>query len=398
MTDGLDPDRDREQLLEGALWREWCARLSALGERILGSDFPGEERGRAEGVRALTRKIVYALQMEVEAGDPDHPTFVRLQDPYNQWGGPNPDNVYLRAAIDPNATYRVWGEVGGVRQAIFSLHEGDMQLGEFGVWGECSLRDLHSPDGRLELTISPHEHAGNWIRSDPRARLLTIRIYQSDWERDAVPPFHIVRAEREGLPRPPIDAAHLARALDRAATWVEKSTEFWNAYTRGAAERTAPNTVVAAANAAGGAADIAYGSCIWQLAPDEALLITGDVPDADYWGFALHTLAWLESGDFADRQVSLNHLQAHVDGDGKVRIAVAHDDPGVANWIDSEGRERGMLVYRWVWARTCPVPSAAVVPLADVAAHFPADHPRLDAAARRASLARRREAAWRRYL
>lgn len=398
MGDRREPQWDRAGLLDGGVWREWCARLSAVGDRLLGDEFPGDERGRAEGVRALTRKVVYALQMEVEAGDPDHPTFVRLQDPYNQWGGPNPDNVYLRAAIDPTATYRVWGDVRGVRQAIFSLHEGDMQLGEFGVWGERSLSTLEAPGGRLELTISPDEHAGNWIRSEPCARLLTIRIYQSDWENDAVPPFHIVRADREGVPRPPLDAESLARALDRAATWIEKSTEFWNAYTRGAAKRSAPNTVVAATNTAGGAADIAYGSCIWQLAPDQALLLTSEVPDADYWGFAVHTLGWLESGDFADRQVSLNHRQAHVDGDGKVRIAVAHVDPGVANWIDTEGRERGMLIYRWVWARTRPVPTAIVVPLADVAALLPADHPRLTLAARRTALARRHEAVWRRYL
>lgn len=379
-------------------WRRFCERLRGAGDEIFGDEYPSAPRDRAEGVRALLRKVVYAAQMEMEAGDPEFPAFVRLQDPFNQWGGPNPDNVYLRAAIDPTATYRVWADVTGVRQAIFSLHEGDMQLGELGVYGECSLDQLAAPQGALELFIAPRRLPGNCIVTDPKARIFTIRVYQSDWERDAVPPFHIERCGGEGVPRPALDAAAVERALERAAEWVEKSTRFWNAYTRRAWQHSEPNSVSAAAPAAGGADNIFYGHCMWELGPEQALLITSEVPDADYWAFTVHTLGWLESGDFADRQTSLNHRQAHVDGDGVVRLALAHDDPGVANWIDTEGRERGMLVYRWVWARSRPVPSATVVPLADVAAHFPADHPRLDAATRRRALARRREAAWSRYL
>jgi hypothetical protein len=348
----------RDDLLDGTAWHRFCDRLRDLGDEILGDEYPSSPRDRAEGYRALIRKMVYATQLELEAGDPSFPTFVRLQDPYNQWGGPNPDNVYLRANIDPAATYRVWGDVRGVRQAIFSLHEGDMQLGEFGVYGECSLDQLAAPGGRLELFIAPQpppgRRPGNCIVSDPKARIFTIRIYQSDWERDATPPFHIARVGNEGVPRPALEPAALDRALERAATWVEKSTRFWNAHTRNAWQRSVPNSIGAATAASGGADNIAYGNCMWELDADQALLITTEVPDADYWAFTLHTLGWLESGDFAERQTSLNHTQAHVDDDGMVRIVVAHRDPGIANWIDTEGRERGMLVYRWIWARSKP--------------------------------------------
>ena len=43
-----------------------------------------------------------ALQGQLEHGDPAHPTFHRYEEPWVQWGGPNPDNVYLRAPIDPD--------------------------------------------------------------------------------------------------------------------------------------------------------------------------------------------------------------------------------------------------------------------------------------------------------
>src|SRR5262245_17646208 len=111
------------RLVSGEAWSDWCRRLERLGEEIRGPGFPSEPRDRAEGYRALTRQLVYALQMELESGDPLHPVLLRYEDPRTQWGGPNPDNLYLRATVDPGRRYRVFGNVAGVRQALFSLHE-----------------------------------------------------------------------------------------------------------------------------------------------------------------------------------------------------------------------------------------------------------------------------------
>ena len=387
-----------EKLLSGEAWSECCRRLEALGRSLLGPEFPEDPRERTEGFRALTRQLVFALQWEVLASDPRVPTFVRFPDPGVQWGGPNPDNVYLRATIDPTATYRVWGDVSGVRQALFSLHEGDMQLEQYGVYGERSLDELaKAPDGRLELVLSPSEQPGNWIPMHPKARFFLIRVYLSDWERDVSPGFQIERVDLAGVPAPPLQPEALARSLDRAVTWVERSLAYWNRYTTEACARAKPNQASPARSAPGGADNILYGSCFWDLAEDEALLLTCERPDADYWGFALHTLHWLESGDFASRQTSLSGHQAHVDADGRVRFVVAHRDPGVPNWLDTEGRRRGMLAYRFVRARSGAVPEARVVALAALRAALPAAHPSVAPEERRACLARRREAYWARH-
>jgi hypothetical protein len=392
-------DREAERLVSGAAWREWCDRLKAVGERIAGDDFPQAGRDRAEGVRWLTRLIDHATRLEIEAGDPQWPRFVRYETPDRQWGGPNPDNTYLRANVDPRSSYRVWADVTGVRQAIVSLHEGEMQFGELGVYSERSLDSLEvGRDGRLELHVSPEPRGRNWIEMHPRARILTVRIYQSDWEADAGPAFHIERVGAEGVPPPILDAAALAGALDRAATWVERTAVFWNGYTAAAWRRSTPNVASTPRSAPGGADDILYGSCCWELAPDEVLLLECDVPRAAYWGFSLHTLGWLESGDFADRQTSLSDRQAHVDPDGRVRVVLSARDPGAPNWIDTEARPRGMLVYRWVWSENDPTPTSRVVALEALRAELPAEHPVIDAAARRRTLARRREAAWNRFL
>ena len=389
---------DAAKLMSGEAWRGFCDRLKAVGDAILGDDFPGEPADRAEGYRFLTRLVVYAAQMELEAGDPLHPDFVRYETPHNQWGGPNPDNIYLRANVDPGETYRVWADVSGMRQAIFSLNEGDLQLGEMGVYSECTLDDLEvGENGLLELWISPDEQKKNWLQSDPKGRLLTIRVYQSDWERDTNPVFHIERVGYEGVPPQRPDPAAVARGLDRAARWVEASATFWNQYTRAGWERSTPNQPAKARSTPGGADNILYGSCFWQLSGDETLLLECEAPEALYWSFTIHTLGWLESGAFADRQTSLSGDQVHRDGDGHVRLVLAHEDPGTPNWIDTEGRERGLLVYRWVWSSTNPVPEARVVKRADLRAALPDDHPVVDAAARRERLARRREAAWNRF-
>src|SRR5207245_1218658 len=85
--------------------------------RRAGEEFSADPRARSEGYRAITRWLVYATQQEIEAGDPRFPGFVSHQNPWNQWGGPNPDNVYLRANIDPQQSYRVWTrDARGLRQ------------------------------------------------------------------------------------------------------------------------------------------------------------------------------------------------------------------------------------------------------------------------------------------
>jgi hypothetical protein len=388
-----------ERLMSGDAWRDFCDRLKVAGESILAEGFPAEPRDRAEGFRWLTRLITHATQMEVEAGDSRFPFFIRYETPHNQWGGPNPDNAYYRANIDPACTYRIWTDATGLRQAIFSLNEGEMQLGEFGVFAECSLDDLEvADDGLLEIWLSPEAQPRNWMRADPRGRLLTIRVFQSDWRNDAANAFHIERVGAEGEPRPALTPAFMERALDRSATWVERTATFWNTYTSTGQKRASLNVANPPAAAKGGADNILYGNCFWDLAPGEVLLLDCAPPDAQYFGFTIHTLGWLESGDFADRQTSLSGHQVHVDADGRMRIVISHEDPGAPNWIDTEGRRSGLLVYRWVWSRDNPVPVSEVIPVEQLREHVPADHPHVDEQARRRSLSQRREAAWNRFL
>ena len=282
-----------------AAWTQFCGQLATTGDRLGTDPFPTSPDERAACVRHLARQVVMALQTELEHADPAAPSFHRYEEPWVQWGGPNPDNVYTRAALDPGATYRVTGNVQGVRAALFSLIEGDMHLGEYGVFGECALGDLDvEPDGSIEIWISPDRQRGNWIESDPSARLVLIRQYLCDWDHDRAATFSIERVDAAGVPPPPPTSTDVAQSLQRAARWVDRSLEYWCEYVERARSHLPHNAVSPPSTPKGGAPTIGYGAGWWELGPDEVLLITTDLPDADYWGWTVHHRYRLDSGDF----------------------------------------------------------------------------------------------------
>ena len=101
--------------------------------------------------------------------------------------------------------------------------------------------------------------------------------------------------------------------------------------------------------------------------------------------------------DFANRVTSLNDAQVHVDDDGKVRIVLAHEDPGVQNWLDTSGLPRGLVTYRYVRPTKAPAPVARRVDLADVRTHLPESTPTFTAADRREQLVARKRGVARRF-
>ncbi len=382
----------------GAAWGRLTGTLDRVARRLTDDDFPTDPRGRAEGLRHLARQTELALAGELEHADAQYPRLQRYELPWSQWGAPNPDNVYTRCAIDPSAQYILRGNVAGVHEALFSLVEGDMHLGEHGVFAEVALSDLTvGADGDFTLHIGPDVTQSNHLRATPGARMLLIRQYLYDWPNETVSSFTIERCDSVGtLPPAPTPEA-VGAAFDRAARWVEQSIGYWAAYIAASRDLLEHNTFTAPNTPSGGAPSIAYGGGFFDLAPGDALVIEHDEPDARYWNWSIHHLHWFDSGAWDQRLTSCNGHEAHVDDDGKVRAVVAAVDPGVPNWLDTEGQPLGMAVYRYVGARTKPQPSARVVALADVRGAVPSSHPHVTPPQRRAQLAGRWRAAQRRW-
>ena len=117
--------------------------------------------------------------------------------------------------------------------------------------------------------------------------------------------------------------------------------------------------------AAGGDPNIAYYHSHWALAEDEALLVDVTPPECEYWNFQLNNY-WMESLDYRHFRVHTNKHLAHYDVDGSVRLIVAHQDPGLPNWLETAGHASGTMCFRWVRAKEHPEPRTRLVKLANL--------------------------------
>ena len=382
----------------GDAWRSFCARIDAVGEQLLAGDFAPESEVRGEGYRHLARLVSYALQWHLDFHDPEFPAFHRYDDDVLKWGGPNADNHYYRAKVDPRGAYRIRFDARGVRELLISTPEGEMQLEQYRVFAERSLRDFAvGADGHVEIRLGGEESAANWMPLHPQTDHVLVRLYVVDWAGDAIPAFHIERLGNEGrapaLPSP----AGIAAALDRSATWIEHTVTYWRTFLANRRAGAADNVLRPPSTVPGGAADILYGGGWWNLGAGECLLIECEAPLARYWSFQLYSAPWFESLDIANRLVSLNCEQMQIDADGRFRLVVSASDPGIPNWLDTENRAAGMISYRYVWSHDAPVPITRKIARGDLRTHLSPLTPRCDEQARRTQIAQRRAAVARRF-
>ena len=130
----------------------------------------------------------------------------------------------------------------------------------------------------------------------------------------------------------------------------------------------------------------------YELAEDEALIFETDVPKTcGYWVFWLINAVY-ETKEWLNHQSHLNHVQAPVDADGKLRMVISEKDPGIPNWLDTGGYPIGMIQGRWFEADSCPVPSVTKIKVSDVRRHLPPETPAISAEERQEVLRRRRRA------
>lgn len=383
----------------GAAWTAFTDQLEVAGRRILEDDFPGSPQERAEGYRHLARMTALVLQWDLDFDDPEFPRFFRHDDDVTQWGGPNVDNTYLRARIDGSSTYRLWGNISSVREVIVSTAEGDMHEGKFAVGGDLMSDQLEvDEDGNFELILSPDPHPAPWLQIAPGVDFVNIRTYYSDWRSDSPAEFHIRKLGNERAAPARLDPDRVAAGLDRTARWIISSLEYWKEYMARGRASLPPNSVTPPRSVKGGSASITYGSGRFDLEPGQALLIETDVPSqAVYWSWQWYVAPWFEAPDYVNRQTHLTGDMMHVSRDGKVRIVFADRDPGIPNWIDTEGRESGSIAYRYVGASDAPAPGARLIAFDEIAEALPSDTPRVTPAERAQQIEVRRSHIERRF-
>ncbi|HMJ74865.1 MAG TPA: hypothetical protein VK507_02780, partial [Iamia sp.] len=111
------------------------------------------------------------------------------------------------------------------------------------------------------------------------------------------------------------------------------------------------------------AADAHYSMAPYLLGPDDALVMTMRWPECRLASVSLWNRQ-MQTFDYLRGRVSLNRAQAVAEPDGSVRIVLAHRDPGVPNWLTTEGRPFGLLFWRFFLAEgPIATPTADVVPV-----------------------------------
>jgi len=174
-------------------------------------------------------------------------------------------------------------------------------------------------------------------------------VRQTYLDRKTEIPADIIIENLDGRRAPgPFTPAMIDEGLKTASLFVAGASLLFSRWARGFKEHVnqLPLFDPAVSNAAGGDANIIYYHSYWKLEADEALLIEVKPPPCDSWNFQLNNY-WMESLDYRYFNICINKASAQYGPDGAVKIIVAHQDPGLPNWINTCGHKEGTMLWRW---------------------------------------------------
>jgi len=345
------------------LWKRFCDELADAGRVIRRDASPRDPLDVAEGYRYLSRLTRLALEKFVEHADPEHPRFYRLSHETGKIGADNPDSYYQNAAIDGHHDYIVRGDRGTVAYLGLGTYYGDYNReGPSGCSGYLEAGDIEvADDGTMEVWLSAEERPGNWLPMREGTAMLIVRQNFLDRSSERPARLTIERVEGPEAPRP-LEATSLAAGLERAASYVTGTAELFARWAEGFVERS--NELIAMDPAVTGGAhgdpNMFFYMGYWQLAADECLVVEAMPPECQYWNFQLNN-HWMESLDYRCHSIHYNKHTTTYRTDGSFRLVVAHQDPGLPNWVDTAGHRRGTMALRWAKASDHPQPTVRVV-------------------------------------
>lgn len=374
-----------------AAWDRFCDRLKAAGELAFKDAAPATPIHRADGFRFLTQNLGQAFDLALETRDAAFPQIHYFTTPTMKLGGDVADFTYRQAWISGDHAYRITGRRGTARWLNItvqgprpekipgtdwpSLHE------PFGDIPECNILGSQletEADDSFELVIGGQKRDGNWLPTTSGSRKLFIREAFDAWGETPT----TLSIERIGMdaPRPMATPGQMIEAMEWAGDFVSSLMHDWPEHSwltsRGVCDPAALNEFPED-KSANTADDAKRGRMaahmIWRLAPDEALIVEMDWHDG-FWIFGMGG-PFVGSMDFLHRPVSYTPSRARVDDDGVVRFVLSHDDPGLHNWLDTQGFSDGNLTYRNLMSQNPAKFRTKLVPRAELHDHLPESTP-----------------------
>ena len=372
--------------------------------------------------------------------NPMNPAVVTQVAPPHNWYGldvdgsrllyDNPDTIYRFIPVNKTSDYVLTGRIyeGIPADTTFSVLEG--LAGTTSTI--LSLQDIDvSADGTFVITVSGEPAAPgqkNHLQLTSSSTLIAARNTLGDW--DIEEPMELAVHRVEGPPNslfaqlggfvflgalvndspfltslasliPPLGIAEtpfvtgplaatimLVRGTNQEAEYMALATTDTDT-----GELRPPNVMTQPASNAEFLANQLQSNGYFQLADDEALVLTIDPGNAGFVTVPVYNV-WTITDDYWNEQTSLNNDQAVANPDGTYTMVVSIADPSVANWISTGGLNQGIISMRFqnLDPNSMAVPGvqSVVAKLEDLEDHLPAGTVFVTPEERAAQLAARR--------
>jgi hypothetical protein len=325
----------------------------------------------AEGYDYLAGSIQASLRL-AWAYERDFPVFVQSTGPAAKMALDNPDTLYLHAYLRDDAEYVITGHRGTTADLSFQVLNGDyspVQVPDSLTAFDDRALDI-AADGSFELRLKPA----------PGAAMLAVREVYSDWNSERRGTLRIRRADRTGgAPVVKTDTSVQAKRYGVAGKILLSRLRTFLAFPEWFYLKLPVNTLTEPRLTPGGLATQFSSAGHYDLAEDQAMIVTVPAASKDvapYQGIQLGSM-WYISLDYINHQTSLTADQARIDPDGMMRFVISERDPGVVNWLERTGHDRGYLQLRWQrLTRDLTMddgPTVQVVPFAEIAGCLPYD-------------------------
>lgn len=311
-------------------------------------------------------ELAYTAALIGANSDPFDPKLVWIIAPPHQWPGTgarisgsrfafdNPDNYYRLVSVDGASRYelKVRGNLPAPKNFSFMLYESTLNhenskkyLLDMAIGGLHQGNVKTDADGSFTVTIDSDPANGrvNHIQSNEYAHILWVRNMFDDWGSQNSLDVTIKRVGGPSPRGPRSEAEMVERTLfmlKGGANTLLNSITGKGKF----AVPAEPNTVARPGTRGGGWGYYACGS--FKLADDEALVLTVAAVAGDYLSVEL-TDPWTVSCNAVTASGSLNNVQARPNADGTYTFVIAVKDPGVYNWLDTDGLHDGALFVRW---------------------------------------------------
>ena len=348
-------------------WREFSTSLEAGAAKIYAAtDRPIE---RQQGFEFLSSLASLSIEMKIAKGDRANPAFTDWMGDDRKLLGDSPDAIYHTAEISPDYTYEITGNIGEAEYLGFMLYGRQINgwnRAASNLSHENMTIDTHGNFRVLLSKIPAFEGADNLLLEDD-IHMVMVRQYFHDRLSKTPAKFTIRNLD---------DVAPQVKTDQSQATLIREAVTFFNDSLLGTVALgdmlvSEPNSATPPQKYSPDFAGIFYPThdnqyfgTGFKLAPDEALIIEGGVPDGDYWSVSLQN-RWLQSLEYNGKPVSLDNHQLTIT-EGRYRVIVAHENPGTGDWLSTVGHTTGLVAVRYQLASETLTPDIRLVKLKDI--------------------------------